>query len=256
MYGFSKNTQISKGVKILIVEDDYPLALNLQELLETWGYTVVGIANSAETAIEKAKALYPNLILMDIQLPREIDGIQAAKEIWNSLKIPIVYITAFYDSKTWGSTQFLHPFAYIIKPVTHQQLYVAIETALERYAIEEFSNSILQCLGHGIIVIDFQLRVSYLNQLAEVITGWQLDDAQGKSFSDVLELIDKSTQNLIKKNIISSLQKQTIIEERLSTSIINKNSLKIPINNKITSLINRQGLIVGAVIVIQNDTQR
>ncbi|BAT53453.1 two-component hybrid sensor and regulator [Nostoc sp. NIES-3756] len=254
MYSLSKTIRTNKDVKILVVEDDYSLALNLQELLETWEYIVVGIANSAESAIEKAKALYPNLILMDIQLPREVDGMQVAKQIWNSLKIPIVYITAFYESKTWGSTEFLHPFAYIIKPVTYQQLYVAIETALERYAIEEFSNSVLQCVGHGIIVVDFQLRVSYLNQLAEIITGWQLNDAQGKSFSDILKLIDKSTQNLIKKAIVSSLQEQTILDKELSTLIVNKNGATIPITNRITSLINRQGFIVGAVIVIQNDT--
>ncbi|MHC5748080.1 MAG: response regulator [Nostoc sp.] len=74
--------------------------MNLQETLELLGYTVVDIADSAELAIEKAAELLPNLVLMDIRLRGEMDGIQAAETIWNRFQIPVVYITGHSDKST------------------------------------------------------------------------------------------------------------------------------------------------------------
>lgn len=81
----SNSSEIHKTelVQILVVEDEYILAINLQEILESLGYAVVDIADSAEEAIQKAAKLRPNLVLMDICLQSEMDGIQAAEQIWN-----------------------------------------------------------------------------------------------------------------------------------------------------------------------------
>lgn len=83
------DTFITNIHRILIVEDEFILAMNLKENLEWLGYTVVDIVDSGETAIEKATELRPDLVLMDIKLRGEIDGIEAAGEIWNCLQIPL-----------------------------------------------------------------------------------------------------------------------------------------------------------------------
>ncbi|MCW5315750.1 response regulator [Nostoc sp. KVJ3] len=134
--GILSNTQT---IQILIVEDEYILAMNLQETLELLGYTVSDIADSAETAIEKAAKLLPNLVLMDIRLRGEMDGIQAAEIIWNRLQIPIVYITGHSDKSTVERAKLTFAFGYILKPVKEQQLYVAIQTALNCYQREQLS---------------------------------------------------------------------------------------------------------------------
>src|SRR5689334_21192543 len=90
----------TKLVQILVVEDEYILAMNLQEILESLGYTVVDIADSASAAIDKASKLRPNLVLMDICLQSEMDGIQAAEQIWNHLQIPVIYVTGYSDKST------------------------------------------------------------------------------------------------------------------------------------------------------------
>ncbi|MBD2207739.1 response regulator [Calothrix sp. FACHB-1219] len=134
------NTEINNQVKIMIVEDDYSLALNMQDILECWGYTVIDIANSGELAIKKAYQLQPNLILMNIRLYGEIDGIQAAEEIWHNLQIPIIYITGFADQNTKNRAQRTYSFTYLIKPITKNELYTAIDKALNHSDVMLFRN--------------------------------------------------------------------------------------------------------------------
>lgn len=124
------NTLITNIHRILIVEDEFILAMNLKENLEWLGYTVVDIVDYGETAIEKATELRPDLVLMDIKLAGKIDGIQAAKEIWNCLKIPSIYVTAYSDKSTVERATVTFTFGYILKPVSKEDLYVAIQTAL------------------------------------------------------------------------------------------------------------------------------
>ncbi|WP_228058044.1 response regulator [Nostoc sp. LEGE 12447] len=139
MNSILSNTQTIETVRILVVEDEYILAMNLQETLELLGYTVLDIADSAETAIEKTSELLPNLVLMDIQLQGEMDGIHAAELIWNRFQIPIVYITGHSDKSTVDRAKLTFAFGYILKPIKEQQLYVAIQTALNCYQREQLS---------------------------------------------------------------------------------------------------------------------
>ncbi|MDZ8185717.1 MAG: diguanylate cyclase [Nostoc sp. ChiSLP02] len=147
----------TKLVRILVVEDEYILAMNLQEILESHGYTVVDIADSAETAIEKASKLRPNLVLMDICLQSEMDGIQAAEQIWKYFQIPIIYVTGHSDKSTVDRATLTLPFGYIVKPVREQELYVAIQTAINRYEREQFLSNELQKMKDAIIALDPKL---------------------------------------------------------------------------------------------------
>lgn len=128
--GTQENSQL---LQILVVEDEYILACNLQESLELLGYTVVNIVDSGEAAIEEASKLRPDLVLMDIRLRGKIDGIQAAEKIWNNLQIPVIYVTGHSDKSTVERAALTLPFGYILKPVREQELYVAIQTAMNRY---------------------------------------------------------------------------------------------------------------------------
>ncbi|MEA5503939.1 response regulator [Halotia wernerae UHCC 0503] len=90
----------AKSIQFLIVEDEFILALDLKEKLESLGHNVIDIVDSAEEAIEKAIELHPDLVLMDIKLRGKMDGIEAAREIWNCLQIPIIYVTGYSDKST------------------------------------------------------------------------------------------------------------------------------------------------------------
>ncbi|BBD60908.1 two-component hybrid sensor and regulator [Nostoc sp. HK-01] len=256
MMNISSDTKKTNTVQVLIVEDEYILALNLQESLESLGYIVVDIADTAATAIAKATALRPTLILMDIRLQGEADGIQAAEKIWHDLQIPIIYVTGHSDQSTVERATLTFPFGYILKPIREQELYVSIQTALNRYEREQFLSTVLRGMGDGVIVVDTQLHVKYLNQVAETLTGWQLQEVQDQILDQVFPIIDEQTRLPVANPIHAALEQETIVYLSDRTLLITKDQKTIPIADSAAPLRDNNGKISGAVIVFRDDTQR
>ncbi|GAX35973.1 hybrid sensor histidine kinase/response regulator [Nodularia sp. NIES-3585] len=256
MIRIPSHTQIIKTVKILVVEDEYILAINLQETLESLGYKVVDIIDSAAAAITKANELRPNLILMDIRLRGEMDGIQAAEQIWHTLQIPVIYVTGHSDRSTVERATLTLPFGYILKPIKEQELYVAIQTALNRYEREQFLSSVLRGMGDGVIVVDPELHITYINQVAEALTGWRWHQAKGQLLTEIVKLIDEQTQLPVANPIISALAKGTTIYLKSNVLLITKDGTSIPVADSAAPLRDNNGLITGAVLVFRDDTQR
>jgi two-component system, response regulator PdtaR len=124
-------------IKILVAEDENIVALNIKKTLESLGYTVSSIVNNGEDAIRKAAKDQPDLILMDIMLKGEIDGIEAAKSISKDFDIPVVYLTALSDEKTLDRAAFTKPYGYLIKPFSPHEMHTAVENALINFAENE-----------------------------------------------------------------------------------------------------------------------
>jgi len=118
------------GECILIVEDETIVAKNMQATLQKLGYSVPIIASSGEDAIKEAQRIMPDLVLMDIVLKGKVDGISAAASIAGSYDIPSIYVTAYADDNTVERARKTHPFGYIVKPFTRQQLDSSIKVAL------------------------------------------------------------------------------------------------------------------------------
>ena len=118
--------------RILVVEDESIVALDIQQQLEQLGYQVVGRSPCAEEAIALANALRPDLVLMDIQLAGTMDGITAAQEIRPRLGIPVVFLTAFEADELLARAQLTEPFGYILKPFSSRELRTVLEMALYR----------------------------------------------------------------------------------------------------------------------------
>jgi CheY-like chemotaxis protein len=120
--------------KILVVEDESEVAETLKIMLKKFGYNVVGCENLAEDAIQKAGELRPDLVLMDIELAGEMDGVQAADTIRKKYHIPVIYITAICDTKTLERVGASVPYGYILKPFTENELHTVIEISLDTLA--------------------------------------------------------------------------------------------------------------------------
>ena len=117
-------------MKILIVEDEFIIAMDMKMKLEELGYQVIGIKNSGEQAIKKIQESKPHLILMDVLLKGEMDGIDATHEIWNRFKIPVLYITAHSDNTTISRIEESPCQGFLNKPVNSDELKTGIERAL------------------------------------------------------------------------------------------------------------------------------
>ncbi|MBI4785364.1 MAG: response regulator [Oscillatoriophycideae cyanobacterium NC_groundwater_1537_Pr4_S-0.65um_50_18] len=245
-----------QSVRIMIVEDEYILAMNLRESLEALSYTVTEIVDTAELAIEKAAEHRPNLILMDIRLRGKMDGIQAAEQIWNQFEIPVIYLTGHSDRGTVERATLTSPFGYILKPIRDNELYVAIQTALSRYEREHFLSTILQGMGDGVVVVDAQLQIKYLNPVAETLTGWPLSEAREQNSTEIIQFIDESTQLPVEHPILSALQQNATIYLNGQTLLVTRNGQTFPVADSATPLKDGQGAITGAVMVFRDDTPR
>ncbi|MCU0546570.1 MAG: ATP-binding protein [Oscillatoriaceae cyanobacterium Prado104] len=123
-------------IKILVVEDEVIVAEDIAGRLKKLGYAVAGTVSSGEEAIQKAAETQPDLVLMDIVLKGEMDGVTASEKIRNNTDIPTVFLTAYADEKTLQRAKLTDPFGYIVKPFQQNDLRVAIEIAVHRHEIE------------------------------------------------------------------------------------------------------------------------
>ena len=126
----------SKQVRILVVEDETIVALDLKNSLKMLGYDVVGTACSGEEAIAKADQTRPDLVLMDIILKGKMDGVQAADSIRATLNIPVIFLTACADERTLQRAKVTEAFGYLLKPFEERELHGHIEIALYKHHME------------------------------------------------------------------------------------------------------------------------
>ncbi len=189
----------SQKLSVVIVEDEGLIAADLRGRLEKVGYHVPAVAGTASAALEAIREKSPDLILMDIRLQGNLDGIQVAEQVRQNFDIPVVYLTAYEDRKTLERASQTQAFGYIKKPVDSASLQGSIELAIfkhrhERYLREQrdwFSAS-FAAIPDAILVTDAIGRICYLNPVAEKLLGCKVADALGKPSSEVLRLVDRN----------------------------------------------------------------
>lgn len=188
----------------MIVEDEIIVAKSIQERLDKLGYSVSTIVDSGEEAIKKAGETKPDLILMDIKLSGNIDGIAAAEQIRHRFDIPVVYLTAYGDSETLQRAKVTEPYGYILKPLEERELQSNIEIALYKHKMEnklkkskEHLQNIINSTSEIIISFDKNNRISTWNKTAEFATGYTQKEVIRKHihqldvFYTPRELLDK-----------------------------------------------------------------
>ncbi len=124
------------NAKVMVVEDEIIVAREIQGVLKSWGYAVPAVVSSGEEAIKKAGETRPDLVLMDIILQGDMDGIQAAEQIRVNFDIPIVYLTAYTDEDTLQRAKMTEPYSYSVKPLNERELRVTIEVALQKHKMD------------------------------------------------------------------------------------------------------------------------
>ncbi|HEX3001891.1 MAG TPA: response regulator, partial [Methanoregula sp.] len=123
--------------RILVVDDEAIITMQLEERLTALGYNVVGMAASGDDAVEKARRLVPDLVLMDIVMPGKMNGIEAAKAITGEMGIPVVFVTSYADDMIIEKAKQAGPYGYIVKPFHELEIKAAIEVALFRKSSEQ-----------------------------------------------------------------------------------------------------------------------
>lgn len=125
-----------KEISILVVEDEAIVAADLQHCIEALGYTVFAVAGSGEDALPKVSESKPDLVLMDISLGGEFDGIETAGRLRDLYDLPVVYLSAYSDAETLERAKITQPYGYLLKPLDEREVVTTIEMAIHKHSME------------------------------------------------------------------------------------------------------------------------
>lgn len=249
--------------RILVVEDESIVGLHLESALKRLGYDVLEIASTGEEAIMKTQELHPELILMDIVLKGEMDGIEAASQIRAKFDVPIIYLTAYGDESTLQRAKITEPFGYIIKPFEERELHNAIEIALYKHEMdkkmrhmERMLSTTLRSIGDGVISIDMHGHVTFMNPAAETLTGWKQEDAKDKTLKEIFNIKEFSMKDL--RESLKSATKEGLVFELISDSsvLVAKDGTEIAVADSFAPIRDESGNVPGAVIVFRDVSER
>ena len=167
---------------IFIVEDEAIVANDIKETLKSLGYDVKGIAKSGEIALEKIKELKPDLVLMDIHLSTQMDGVETAGKVHVLYNIPVIYLTAYADKALLDRAKVTEPYGYVIKPYDERELHSVIEMALYKHRIEREIKKRDDVLFAVSSAVEWLLRISRVESHAS-------RDFNASDIRDILEPI-------------------------------------------------------------------
>ncbi len=245
--------------QILVVEDERLVATALQNELEHFGYRVTDIASTANDAVEKAITHRPDLVLMDIHLQGEGDGIDAAGRIQARCGIPVVFLSAFSDPATVSRASQTHAFGYLLKPYEEQELQTTIEMAIAKHRAEqelEETQRWLEAVHHGIsdavIAIDREHHIRFMNVASEPLTAWRKDEAIGQSVLTVCQLVDKHGRNLLATLIDRAASNDGAISIPPSTCVVSKDARETPVAGTVSIIRDSRGDVLGSVLVLRD----
>lgn len=180
---------------VLIVEDEGLIAADLQGRLERAGYRVPAVVGTAGEALQVIREKTPDLVLMDIRLRGNVDGIQVAEQVRRDFDIPVIYLTAYEDPRTLERASQTNAFGYIKKPIDSVSLRGSIEIAISKHRHERFLreqrdwfSASFAAVPDAVLVANGLGRISYINPVAEDLFGCKVQDVLGKPLYDLLRI--------------------------------------------------------------------
>jgi PAS domain S-box-containing protein len=249
--------------QILVVEDESTVAITIQDILKSFGYTVPAIVCCGEEAIQKVGEIQPDLVLMDIRLEGFMDGVEAAEKIRSDFNIPVVYLTAYMDDSTVQRAMFTEPFGFIPKPFEPRELHTAVELALYKHKIEmklkeseQLLSTVLENIDDAVISIDINGCITFMNLTAEKITCCGQKDVIGKSLTKALHVMDDQKRPLNRNSLTNILRKGVVVDFANYTRLIDKDGSEVFIESSAAPIKDAKGHITGAVLVIRDITER
>jgi diguanylate cyclase (GGDEF)-like protein/PAS domain S-box-containing protein len=249
-------------IRVLIVEDEGLIARDIENMVKNAGYDICDVVSTGEEAIERAEKTQPDLILMDIILRGAMDGVEAAERIREHINVPVIYLTAHTDENTLERAKLTEPQGYTLKPVEQKELLTVIEMALYKHQLEMklreregWLSTLLQSIGEGVIATDRSGNITFMNPVAEKLTGWRQDESIAKPLPSILHLIDEENGKLIRLSLAELLSGNARIPLNGSVQIVNYEE-KIPIELSTTIIKDDKDNVSGLVLVLHDLTER
>ncbi|HET9221313.1 MAG TPA: ATP-binding protein [Roseiflexaceae bacterium] len=256
-------TPMIADARIIVVEDEQIIAQDICRTLKRLGYTVLATAVTGEEAITQVATLRPDLVLMDIHLQGAMDGTMAADYLRRHFDIPVVYLTAYSDDATLRRVQLSEPFGYLIKPFEERELLVTIETARYRYLVEQklkrmerWLAATLTSIGDAVIATDPKGQITFINPIAEQLTGWTQAEAVGQDVTNCCVICDEATHLQLEHPVARALREGIVIDLNSQAVLFRRDGSPIPIEQSAAPIRDAQGAITGVVLVVRDVTKQ
>ncbi len=242
--------------KILVVEDEPIVALDLQQEVEQLGLTVIGQAESADEALMAAEENRPDLALMDVRIVGSMDGIQTARLLREAYGIPVIFLTSYSDEPTIKRAARELPYGYLTKPFQRRELKAALEVGLHRgkaeaqHKVEEEAiTATVSGMREGVLLLSAACTVRFMNAAAEDLTGWPIEEAKEKPVEQVL-LLGERSQCLPQTN-----GPDAAVEE-FGLALERSGGDRILVDMSVTPLSSHSGERTGWVITLRDAAER
>jgi PAS domain S-box-containing protein len=232
------------AARILIVEDDRIVARDIEQQLLRLGYVVTGLTGRGDEALALATSTQADLVLMDIRVQGPVDGIEAARQVRAHCQIPVVFLTAYADDETVRRASAAEPFGYVLKPFEDTQLHTVIGMALYKHASEQRLRAseqryavTLASIGDAVIATGADGAITFMNPVAERLTGWRAQDAVGQPLAAVYSTLDD-------------------VDNTGEATLRRQGGTRVVIDQTIAPIQDARGTASGAVIVFRDVSAR
>jgi len=244
--------------KVLVVEDEAIVAMDLRRALEGFGYQVPCVATSGSEAIKMARECRPDIVLMDIRLEGRMDGIEVAHKLNDSQDVPVVFLTADSSENTLQRAKKTQPFGFLLKPYQKGELRSAVEIALYKHGMERilhqrrsWLDAILRGMADCVIATDAAGFITFMNPPAESLTGRFLNEVRELTLARVLRLVDENREP-IPLDEFASVE----FHETASASLIGVQGRETPVDFSVTRMQDEKGRPEGMAVVFRDVSLR
>jgi PAS domain S-box-containing protein len=249
--------------QILVVEDEALVAKSIGMELNALGYGLCGVAACGEEAIRIASETQPDLVLMDIVLKGDLDGVETTQRIREHMDVPVVYITAYADEHTLARAKKTDPFGYLLKPYEERALHTTIQIALNKHRVErmlrelhDWLDSALRWMPDAVILTDAKASVALINPMAEILTGWSQAESVGQPWDRVLHLVRKDTGELMCDLGAKALRNGGAVVVGEEWRLVTKQGEQKPVEGAISTVCDRGGTVTGWVFLFREVSER
>lgn len=249
--------------RIMLVEDEAVIAMDISQRLESYGYQVVATPVSGKQALERLPEVKPDLIVMDIKIKGPEDGIDTAIKIEQIHRVPVIFLSANSDPETVARARAAGAYAYLIKPFRPEELHASIELTLVKASMEnqvrlseQWLDKTLHCISDGVIATDENGNVRLVNPVAERLLGCGQQDASGRPLIEVLRQAGEGVGRSIVSAVADALDRKCVVQMPETLSLVGQGLLAVEVEVKASPILGDDRELLGAVLVLRDVTQR
>src|SRR5437868_2966304 len=247
------------SAQILIVEDEQITARRLQRELEGMGYAVPAVAATGDEALRRAAENSPDLVLMDIVLPGELDGIETTKRLHDHCRVPVVYLSSSEDDRTLDRARETEPYGYLIKPYEERELRATIEMALYKHRVEQclrdterWLTATLRSVTDAVVATDVMRRIGFMNPVAERLTGWGAAEVLEHELADVLRLEGEGEGDLVERMEARAAQSGEAVGFPAPIRLVAREGRRTAVEGTVSPIRDEDGELTGHVWVFRD----